>query len=480
MNKGFLAGAIALTSSWPGLAFSSPDDELAEIRRQMEALRKAYEERLQELEDRLQKAEESDRRNQAELENKKLEQQTAVETEQAGVPKGRAPVTSNRFNPAISVVLQGSLNSYSQDPDDYAVPGFQLGDEAGPAPEGFTLDETEIRASANVDHLFYAETTIGLHDGHDETEVEIEEAFIDPLALPAGFGGRFGRFYSGIGYLNKIHTHAWDFHDEPLAYRTFLGKQYGDDGIRLDWLAPTDLYLLIGGEAFAGKNFPAGDPDRTLGDVQSAYLKIGGDLGISHAWQAGLSGLWADANDREGRGHDHAGGGSTSTRFSGDSNLFVADFVWKWAPDGNPRQRNLKLQSEFFYREEDGDVLFSEDGAEALLNYDGDQKGWYAQAVYQFMPRWRFGLRYDWLNADNDLSVIDPGGFADPDEALQESGLRDDGDPERWSAMFDWSPSEFSRLRLQYNRDESRPQNTDNQWSLQYIMSIGSHGAHEF
>jgi hypothetical protein len=45
--------------------------------------------------------------------------------------------------------------------------------------------------------------------------------------------------------------------------------------------------------------------------------------------------------------------------------------------------------------------------------------------------------------------------------------------------MADWSPSEFSRLRLQYNRDKSRPV-VDNQWTLQYIMSLGAHGAHEF
>ena len=66
-------------------------------------------------------------------------------------------------------------------------------------------------------------------------------------------------------------------------------------------------------------------------------------------------------------------------------------------------------------------------------------------------------------------------------EVLEESGLLDaDHDPQRWSLMTDWSRSEFSRLRLQYNRDDSRPDASDNQWTLQYLMSIGSHGAHEF
>ena len=64
---------------------------------------------------------------------------------------------------------------------------------------------------------------------------------------------------------------------------------------------------------------------------------------------------------------------------------------------------------------------------------------------------------------------------------IDESGFDNEGhDPERWSLMADWSPSEFSRIRAQYNRDESRPDKTDNQWTLQYIMSLGAHGAHEF
>jgi len=51
--------------------------------------------------------------------------------------------------------------------------------------------------------------------------------------------------------------------------------------------------------------------------------------------------------------------------------------------------------------------------------------------------------------------------------------------PMRYSLMMDWSNSEFSRLRFQYNHD-SATQFTDNQFGLQYIFSIGAHGAHGF
>ena len=476
MSKRVTATAIGAALLMPSLAHGETSDEISAIRRELESMREAYEVRLRELEGRLE---------QAEARAREQDPATAplVEAQQASPPPPQAgyPSTANSFNPAISVILQGSLNNYSQNPDDYALPGFQLGGEAGLAAEGFTLDETEIIASANVDHLFAAQTTIALHDDGDETEIELEEAYVDPLALPVGLGGRFGRFYSDIGYLNRFHPHSWDFRDNPLVYRAYLDNQYGDDGVRLSWIAPTDIYLTLGAERFAGNNFPAGESQRTLGDVQSLYLKLGGDVGTSPAWQAGLSGLWVDAHDRAGGGHAHAGEADAEASFSGDSTLAIAEAVWRWAPQGNPRQRNLKLQSEFFYRDESGDVTVSEGAADGLLDYDGTQKGWYAQAVYQFVPHWRLGLRYDWLSADNDLAALDLGGFADADALVAASGLDSDGhDPQRWSGMLDWSPSEFSRLRLQYNRDESRADATDHRWTLQYLMSIGSHGAHEF
>jgi hypothetical protein len=469
MYPGVKACITVLALSLPVGVHAATNDELADIRRQMEALQKQYEMRLKELETRLEQAEAQVRETQAEV----------AEAKDVAPPPAppAAPVAANAFNPALSVVLQGSVNSYSQNPDNYAIPGFQLGEEGGLAAEGLTLNETEITASANVDSYFYGQTTISLADqSNGGTEVSIEEAFVDPQMLPAGLDGRFGRFYSDIGYLNRFHSHAWDFYDAPLAYSAFLNKQYGDDGVRLAWVAPTDTYVMIGAETFAGNSFPAGSSNRVLGDVQSLFVKFGGDLGASNAWLAGLSGLHVNAHDRE---TDVAEYGTDT--FNGDSNLLIGDLVWKWAPNGNATQRNFKFQSEYFYRDESGDVAVDNDGNNGLMNYNGDQWGWYAQGVYQFMPHWRAGLRYDRLSADNNLKVTSLGGFQDNRAVIDASGLDSDGHhPQRWTAMLDWSPSEFSRLRLQYDRDESLINRTDNQWYLQYIMSLGAHGAHEF
>ena len=46
--------------------------------------------------------------------------------------------------------------------------------------------------------------------------------------------------------------------------------------------------------------------------------------------------------------------------------------------------------------------------------------------------------------------------------------------------VVDWTNSEFSRVRLQYNREELADNQYDNQFIVQYIMSLGAHGAHAY
>jgi hypothetical protein len=46
--------------------------------------------------------------------------------------------------------------------------------------------------------------------------------------------------------------------------------------------------------------------------------------------------------------------------------------------------------------------------------------------------------------------------------------------------MIDYSPSEFSRVRLQFAHDAAHESFQDNQFFVQYQMSLGAHGAHTF
>jgi len=387
-------------------------------------------------------------------------EQRVQELEAANAAAGKAATrqVSNNFNPAISLILDGKLSAFSQDPATYALPGFAIGGETGPGDEGLRLGESELVMSANIDDKFYGQFTAALTP---ENETEIEEAFFETFALGKGFTVRGGRFLSAIGYLNPVHAHAWDFTDQPLVYRAMLGNQYKDDGVRARWVAPTDVFLELGAEIFRGDNFPAGGAANSGKGTHTVFIHIGGDVGASHAWRLGLSQLDADARNRA------TGDATTPDLFTGSSTLNGVDFIWKWAPNGNPKQTNLKFQTEYFTRDEDGTLDPASSGTP--LSYNGKQKGWYTQAVYQFMPRWRVGLRYDQLKANAVAAAL-------AGTVLDKQGH----DPKRLSVMADFSNSEFSRLRFQVNKDESRVNQKDTQWYLQYIMSLGAHGAHAF
>lgn len=425
------------------VAAQAQETEIESLRTAIEELRADYDARIAELEQRLAAAEQS-------VSTTNAETRTVTS---AGISRSAA------FNPAIGVIFQGQAWNYSEEPDDYVVQGFPYGGEAGPVSEGLGLGETELIMNANVDDKFTAWLTavLALEDG--ESVIEIEEAWVEATALPAGFGARFGRFFSELGYLNTRHSHTWDFTDQPLPYQAFLGGQYLDNGVQMRWLAPTDLYVEVGAEWFEGSRYPAAGSANSGYGSHTLFAKFGGDIGTSSSWLAGLSYLDGKAVDRPSGDEDEP------LLFSGDSTLANAQFVWKWAPNGNWKQKNLVIQSEYFWRQEDG--AYTVEGATPAL-YDVDQEGWYVQAVYQPVPRWRFGGRVDGLSTDDPGALFDGTLLAAPED-----------DPMRYSLMLDWSNSEFSRLRLQFTRDEAGPSD-GTEWGLQYIHSIGAHGAHAF
>lgn len=376
----------------------------------------------------------------------------------------------NSMNPSISMILQGQYSSYGEEKANYELPGFMLGGEAGIADEGFALGHNELVMSSNIDDRFFGKLTVAIAEHEGSTEVELEEAFIETVGLGNGVTVKGGRFFSNVGYLNNQHQHAWDFIDAPLVYRGLFGGQLIDDGVQFRWLAPTDFFLQLGAELGRGERFPAGGAADDGKGTQAYFAEIGGDVGDSHSWQFGVSHWSADIAGRDSGGDAH-GGATEIPSFTGDSDISAVDLVWKWAPRGNYSEQNLKLQFEYFQRDEKGDVELEGSDPLETTTYDGEQEGWYAQAVYQFMRGWRAGVRYDQLEAENRGSDAD---------VLGDAGLDNEGHkPKRSSVMIDYAHSEFSQIRLQYNRDESY-EVSDNQVYLQFVMSLGAHGAHQF
>ena len=438
--------AAALATAFPVHA----DPQLDALRAELQELKSAYETRLQALEARL----------------KQAETQTADATVQPE-PTAQAPARAS-FNPDISLILQGRYAKLD-DIGERHISGFMPAGHDHSAPRGFSLDHTELVMTASIDPYFRGYFNLALVD----EEVEIEEAWVQTTSLGNGLSAKGGRFLSDLGYQNTQHPHAWDFADNNLMYRALFGEAYGNDGVQLKWVAPTELFMEFGVEAGRGANFPGTDRNQNGIGSHALFGHLGGDVGASHSWRGGLSYLAAKANEREGELEDlfdeHA-----ETLFSGKSKTWVADFVWKWAPNGNVSEQNFKFATEYFRRSEKGSLCEHDDvdGGCALLSddaYRSRQSGYYAQGVYQFMPRWRTGYRYDRL---------DPGSVDFGSNPLELATT--DHKPTRHSLMLDYSPSEFSRLRLQYSKDESMESVRENQWFVQYIHSLGAHGAHTF
>jgi hypothetical protein len=459
------AAAVAFAFACPSWA---QDAEFAKIREEIRQMKENYERRIETLERRLAEAEARSSRN----------DETMARTDSpASTAAGRSG--ENAYNPAVSLILQGAYANTSQDPDAFRITGFMpSGGEVGPPKRSFSLSETELVFSANIDPYFRGVAIAALTP---ENEVEVEEAYFQTLALPRGFTVKGGRFLSGIGYHNEIHPHAWDFQDAPLPYKAFLAGRLRHDGVQLKWLAPTPLFLELGAEASSGDQFPGSERNKNGVGGSAFFAHLGGDIGESYAWRAGLSHVRTSPRNRAYEDLDSLGGTVTNS-FSGSAKVWVADAVLKWAPSGNSTDRNFKLQGEYFRFRQDGMLAYDDSGGSGAFGSLSDafyskQSGWYVQGIYQFMPRWRVGYRYDRLDygtVDNGIILNSRGPTA------ADFSLLTPHNPSRNTLMLDWSPTEFSRLRLQLAADKSRLGVTDNQVFVQYIHSLGAHGAHRF
>ncbi len=455
-NRLAIAAGVAFVLTTP-LQAAQQDDVAAlqaEFEQKFKALQADYEARIKALENHVQTA-------QIKADNA---QQNAAAS--ASPP----PVSAGAFNPEVSLILQGAYIDRAG--GERPITGFMPVEQHARVERGFTLDATELVFAANVDPYSRGLLILAVAD----EEVEVEEAWFQSLHLGHGLTVKGGRFRSGIGYQNEKHPHAWDFADNSLMYSTLFGEGLKHDGLQMRWLAPTALFLEVGAEVAKGQFFPGADggADRNGAGTWATFAHVGGDVGIEHSWRAGLSYLRARPRQREAF-LDDVNDFEALTNFSGASKTWLGDFVWKWSPNGNPSARNFTFAAEYFHRDEGGDLLCEDNTGDGgactglLDRYASAQSGGYAQAVYQFLPRWRTGVRYDRLHSGS----VD---FGANQAFLHDAHF----DPSRWSLMTDYSPSEFSRFRLQLARDKSFQGDPDSQIILQYILSIGAHGAHRF
>lgn len=433
-----------------------------------QALGSDLESRIQAMEETLKKQQKTIEEQQNIIEELKDQIRTQIATEK---PKAAVAVSeqdtqkptgitglfggSAMSNPNISLVLNTYAYSSSLTNDELkkrVISGYTT--ERSESKNGFNLDSAELAIYAPIDPYFNLYATIPV----TEDGATVEEAYIVTTALPQGHQIKAGKFKSGFGRLNSQHSHVWDFVDNPLPYRAFIG--FGDEGIdekgiQYTYLPPLPFYTILGVEVLQGENNTLFGADAASGaHAYTAFLKASIDVGDNSTILFGPSVI---------TGKTKTSTVQANSDFTGDSTLCGFEFTYKWKPS---KVQGFKIQSEYLYRSQHGDLTDTILGS--LQRLERNQDGLYIQGVYLW-NRWEFGARYDTLSLFKDDYEL--GGVK------QDLGRR----PWRATAMVDYNFSEFALLRLQYNHDESDVTGKINhEVFLQAVFSIGAHPAHQF
>lgn len=429
--------------------------ELEQLKRQFQQMQQAYAHQVEVLENRL-----------AEIETQPEREQIAADMAPP-LPAGPSSESSTDF---LKIGVDGLFTAGGSSVDNESLGNLQFGAH-DPNRNGFTVQQAELSLGATVDPYFDAQAFIIFQiDAEGETVVELEEAFLSTRALPGGLQLKAGQFFTEFGRHNPIHPHGWDFVDQPVILSRLMGPDsLRSQGARLSWLTPLPWYseLLVAVQNASGETAVSflgegagedGDEEigghalidrdgRDFGDLlYSARLLNGFDLSDNTSVNLGFSGAWGP----------NASGLTASTRIVG------GDLYVKWQPPYTQRGFPfVSWQTEVIGRRYTaGDP--GDPSREILKDW-----GLYSQVLWGFRPGWVAGVRFDHADAS--------GGAGRSADFLRDRR-------QRLSPNLTWYPTEFSKLRLQYNHDWAphlAGGSADALW-LQVEFAIGSHLAHIF
>jgi len=452
----------------PATAAAS-DDAVTELRREIDALRSDYERRMADLEARL-----AALAPPLPFEASGTAKPSPAPAEAiAGVATGSAaestPVSApltllsgaagkNYLNLSLDGIVAAGASTASD------VEALQTGGH-DPAQRGFTVQNVEMVLEGAVDPYLRGQANVILQISPEgETVVELEEVYATTTALPGGLQLKAGQFFTEFGRLNPSHPHSWDFVDQPLVN----GRFFGGDGLRsvgarVSWLLPTAFYS----EAFLGIQNSQGEtltsfrsvPGETLfgREVIEREVTSADDLLFAPRYTASF-----DLTDTQtlllGAS---AALGPNGTGESGKTSIYGIDGFWKWkSPTAFKGFPFWKIQGELMYRDLAADAAPDS----GLAAADFEDWGGYLQVNWGYRTGQVVGLRLDRVGGDT----------GDPGDPALASRLR-------LSPVWTWFPTEYSKLRLQYNFDQGDALERDEHslW-LQLEFLLGAHAAHKF
>jgi hypothetical protein len=401
-------------------------------------------------------------------------------------PSNVSEPTSRGWSPADPIVLGSGPKYINISLDVLAAAGsstaenvetLQLGGH-DPRQRGITLQGAELTLEGRIDPYLRGQANTALFLTPDgETEVELEEAYLESMSLPWNLQLKAGQFLSEFGRLNATHPHAWDFVDAPLVNGRFFGEDgLRNPGARLSWLLPTPFYS----ELFFSVQNSHGETAHSFRSDREGDLVFGRPGAVDRMHNIGdllfvpRYALSLDLTDTQTIVAGASGAlGPNATSGEADTQIYGMDLFWKWKPvthsGGFPfvtwqteaMLRRLELGG---YDGDPADPTVLPLPSETIKDY-----GFYSQIAYGFRKGWVAALRGDYV-APEDQSDYERVLGPDPDRAS------------RWrlSPNLTWYPSEFSKVRLQYNFDRRNQIGDDHSVWLQCEFLLGSHGAHNF
>jgi hypothetical protein len=525
-----LFGLLAVMIMMPGAEMSWAQGQRSEIeglKRELEELRRRDEEnrrRIDELQRKLESIqaapapEPKPATPEAALEKAIQELPPAPVSPAAPTLPTRPDILSRQIGGTTFRLLDISLDvmvaaGFSTEPD-ASLLTLQGGDH-DPRKRGFTLQQAELSLSGAVDPYFTAESHIlfFIDPPGGETRVELEEAFFTTLSLPNSLQLKGGFFLTEFGIVNALHAHDWDWLDQPVINtRVFGADGMRQAGARVRSILPLPWYseFYVGvqnadGETMA--SFLGGEIAHTHGEEEDHESADGFEPGIAGRpiVQRDVKALrdlvyttrWANAWDFSPEittrlGFSGAFGPNTTGR-SGYTQIYGTDLKLRWRPINHFRGYPfVTWQSEFttrFFKAAPFSRL-----ANGASNDDDDHDhdtatgslelpkrtlvdwGFYSQLLYGFRYGWAAGLRGEYATGSG-ASV----GGRDRDP------FRDNR--VRISPLVSWRPTEFSRIRLQYNYDYAehlefdglgnRSRDAHSVW-LGFEYLLGTHPTHKF
>lgn len=337
-----------------------------------------------------------------------------------------------------------------------------------PKQNGFTVQNVELSFLGAVDPYLRAESHIVFQlDEQGATGVELEEAFLTTQTLPHGLQLKAGQFFTEVGRLNQQHPHAWYFADQPvISSRMFGGDGLRGPGIRLSWLTPLPYYseLLFTVQNARGEtqfSFLSTSAELAFSGVPFVARKVDGPEDMLYALRSFNSVSLSEATTLN--LGSSAVLGPNASGADARTTILGADAFLRWQrPVSYQGYPFVNWQSEALFRSyEAGPTPISGGAIPRTTLHDW---GFYSLLVWGYRRGWVGGVRIDYANGD--------GNAGDP---LRDGRLR-------LSANLTHYPTEFSKIRLQYNADRAQHLNDKPAHSVwvQFEFLIGAHGAHKF